>query len=85
MGFLIGIQPIALVLSGLLIGVSYWTFRNFHISISLGMASLPLLWRFVFGKSWLETGIMVFLLLTLGLKRILDAPYMRKIRTASGW
>lgn len=85
MGFLLGMQPVALALSGALMALSYWIFRNFHISISLGMASLPLLWRFVFGKSWAETGIMITLLLFLGLKRIIDEPYMRKIKVASGW
>jgi len=85
LGFLFGMQPIALSLSGILMVLSYWVFRNFHISISLGMASLPLLWLFVFGKSWAETGIMVLFLLLLGLKRIIDEPYMRKIKTASGW
>ncbi len=85
MGFLLGMQPVALALSGILIASSYSISRNFHVSISVGMASLPLLWRFAFGKSWAETGIMVSLLLILGLKRIIDEPYMRKIREASGW
>jgi glycerol-3-phosphate acyltransferase PlsY len=85
LGFLLGMQPVALALSGALMALSYWIFRSFHVSISLGMAILPLLWRFVFGKSWAETGLMVALLLLLGLKRIIDEPYMRKIRVASGW
>jgi hypothetical protein len=29
--------------------------------------------------------MMVLFLLFLGLKRIIDEPYMRKIKTASGW
>ena len=85
MGFLFGRQPYALVVSGIIIAISYRIFRNFHVSISLGMASLPFLWHFVFKISWAETGMMVLFLLFLGLKRIIDEPYMRKIKTASGW
>ncbi len=85
MGFLFGRQPFALAVSGLIMATSYRIFRNFHVSISLGMASLPLLWHFVFNISWGETGIMILFLLFLGLKRIIDEPYMRKIKTASGW
>ncbi len=85
MGFLFAMQPIVIAISGILMGVTYWIFRNFHISISLGMASIPLLWRFAFGKSWTETAILLGFLLFLGLKRIIDEPYMRRIKTESGW
>lgn len=85
LGFLLGMQPVALVLSAAFMALSYWISRNFYVAISLGMGSLPFLWRFVFGKTWAETGIMVLLLLVLGFKRIIDEPYMRKIKVASGW
>lgn len=85
MGFLLGMQPVALVISGVLMLLAYGIFRNFHISISAGMASLPLFWHFVFGKTWAETGIMVSFLLFLGLKRWIDEPYMQKVKEKSGW
>jgi len=85
MGFLFAMQPLVIVLSGALMGLTYWIFRNFHISISVGMASIPLLWRFAFGKTWAETAILLSFLLFLGLKRLIDEPYMRKIKTESGW
>ncbi len=85
MGFLFAMQPLVIVLSGALMGLIYWIFRNFHISISVGMASIPLLWRFAFGKTWAETAILLSFLLFLGLKRLIDEPYMRKIKTESGW
>ncbi len=85
MGFLSTMMPVVIVLSGILMGVTYWVFRNFHISISLGMASIPLLSRFAFGKSWTETAILLGFLLFLGIKRLIDEPYMRKIKTESGW
>jgi glycerol-3-phosphate acyltransferase PlsY len=85
MGFLFAMQPLVIVLSGALMGLTYWIFRNFHISISAGMASIPLLWRFAFGKTWAETAILLSFLLFLGLKRLIDEPYMRKIKTESGW
>lgn len=85
MGFLLGMQPLALAISGALMLLSYGLFRNFHISLSTGMAALPFLWRFVFGKSWAETGLMVSFLLFLALKRLIDEPYMRKVKEESGW
>jgi glycerol-3-phosphate acyltransferase PlsY len=85
MGFLLGMQPVALAISGALMLLVYGIFHNFHISISIGMASLPVFWRFVFGKSWAETGLMVSFLLFLGLKRWIDEPYMKKIKEQSGW
>lgn len=85
MGFLLGMQPVALAISGALMLLTYAIFHNFHVSISTGMGSLPLFWRFVFGRSWAETGIMVAFLLFLGLKRWIDEPYMQKIKEQAGW
>jgi glycerol-3-phosphate acyltransferase PlsY len=85
MGFLFAMQPIVISISGALMGVSYVIFRNFHISISLGMASIPVLWKFAFGKTWTETAVLLAFLLFLGLKRVIDEPYMRRIKTESGW
>lgn len=85
MGFLLGMQPAALAISGALMLLTYGIFRNFHVAISIGMGSLPFFWRFVFGKTWAETGIMVSFLLFLGLKRWIDEPYMRRIKEESGW
>lgn len=85
MGFLLGMQPAALAISGALMLLTYGIFRNFHVAISTGMGSLPFLWRFAFGKTWAETGIMVSFLIFLGLKRWIDEPYMRRIKEKSGW
>jgi len=38
----------------------------------------------VFKKSWTEFFIVTGFLLLLGLKRVIDEPYMRKIKEASG-
>jgi glycerol-3-phosphate acyltransferase PlsY len=85
LGFLSGMQPLVMVISGSLMMVSYFIFRNFHISISLGIASIPFLWRFAMERTWTETGILIAFLLFLGMKRIIDEPYMRKIKAQSGW
>jgi len=85
MGFLFAMHPIVIAISGFIMGLTYWIFRNFHISITLGMASIPLLWKFAFGKSWTETAILLAFLLFLGLKRVIDEPYMQRIKTESGW
>jgi glycerol-3-phosphate acyltransferase PlsY len=85
MGFLIGIQPVALIISGFLIELSYLIFRNFHVALGVGMGSFPFICHFIFGVTWAETSIIISFLLLLGLKRLLDEPYMRKIKAASGW
>ena len=85
LGFLSGMQPLVMVISGSLMMVSYIIFRNFHISISMGIASIPFLWRFAMERTWTETGILIAFLLFLGVKRIIDEPYMRKIKAQSGW
>jgi glycerol-3-phosphate acyltransferase PlsY len=85
MGFLFAMHPIVLCISGLLMGVTYWIFRNFHVSITIGMASIPLLWKFAIGESWTETAILLAFLLFLGLKRVIDEPYMQRIKAESGW
>jgi len=85
LGFLFALNPLMIFLSGLLMGAAFGVSRNFHVAISLGMASIPFFWRFALGRSWMETGILLAFLLLLGLKRVIDAPYMRKIRKTSGW
>jgi glycerol-3-phosphate acyltransferase PlsY len=85
MGFLFSMNPIIIAISGFITGVTYWIFRNFHISVSLGMGSIPFLWKFAFGRSWRETVILLAFLLFLGLKRVIDEPYMQRIKTESGW
>lgn len=84
-GFLLGMQPLIIILSGILIGIFYFPFRNFHLAIGIGMGSIPILWRVILKKPWTELAILVSFLLLLGLKRIVDAPYMRSIKQESGW
>lgn len=85
LGFLLGMQPLIILSSGLLIGIIYLPFRRFHLAVSIGMASIPVLWFFVLKKPWEEILLLVALLCSLGLKRIIDEPYMRKIKQESGW
>ncbi len=66
-------------------GSLYLLFRNFHLAIGTGLGLLPILWRFALDKSWTEVAILVSFLLVLGMKRLLDEPYMRKIKKESGW
>ena len=85
MGFLLGMGPYVIVISGALMGVLYLLFRNFHLAIGIGMGALPILWHFALKKSWTEVAILVSFLLVLGIKRLIDEPYMRKIKRESGW
>lgn len=85
MGFLLGIEPLLILLSGAIIGLIYFPFRNFHLAVGIGMGSVPVLWRLIWKKSWLEFAILTSFLILLGIKRLIDEPYMRKIKSASGW
>jgi len=85
MGFLLAMQPLIIVISGLLIAALYLPFRRFHLAISVGMASIPILWWAVLKKPWPELVILLSFLLFLGLKRVIDEPYMRRIKQQSGW
>lgn len=85
MGFLLAIQSLAIVISGILIGAIYFPFRNFHLAVGLGMSSIPIGWHIVFKRSWTEVAVLVSFLLFLGFKRLIDEPYMRRIKQESGW
>ena len=85
MGFLLGMQPLVILISGLLIWIIYLPFRKFHLAISIGIGSVPVLWFVVLKRPWEEILLLSALLLSLGIKRIIDEPHMKKVRQESGW
>jgi glycerol-3-phosphate acyltransferase PlsY len=85
LGFLVAMQPLVILASGFLIGAIYLPSRNFHLAVSIGIASIPILWWVVLKKPWGEIGLLVSMLLIMGLKRIIDEPYMKRIKQESGW
>lgn len=85
MGFLMGMQPFLLLISGAIIGLIYFPTRYFHLAVGTGMGSIPLLWRILLKRSWWEVLILTSFLLLLGVKRLIDEPYMRRIKQESGW
>lgn len=85
LGFLMGMQPLVILLSAALIGLIFFPSRRFHLSVGIGMGSIPVLWRILLNKSWWEVTILISFLLLLGLKRLIDEPYMRRIKQVSGW
>lgn len=85
MGFLLGMQPLIILISGVLIGIIYLPFRKFHLAISIGIGSIPVLWFVVLKRPWEEILLLSALLLSLGIKRIIDEPHMREIKQESGW
>lgn len=84
-GFLLGMEPLIILISGSLIGAIYFPFRKFHLAISIGIGSIPFLWWGVLKRPWTDIVLLVFFLLILGFKRLIDEPYMRKIKQESGW
>ncbi|MFQ6038504.1 MAG: glycerol-3-phosphate acyltransferase [Candidatus Aminicenantales bacterium] len=85
LGFLFALEPLMILLAGGLMLAGFGISRNFHVAISVGMASIPIQWRFLFHRSWEDAGILLLFLLFLGLKRLIDEPYMKKIKASSGW
>jgi len=84
-GFLLGMQPVViLILLGLLLSI-YVPFKKFHLALAVSMASMPLLWKVMAKRTWEEVGILTLFLIILGLKRLVDEPYMKKIKQTSGW
>ena len=85
MGFIFAFSPLALVISGAVMGLGFLIFRDFHYAVAPGLALLPVLWHFLFHKSWVDVGLLLTLLCFLGLKRLLDEPYMKRIKAQTGW
>lgn len=84
LGFLLAAEPLVILCCALM-GIIYLAFRRFHLAAGIGMGSIPVFWRLVLGKSWPEVSIVLVFLLFLGVKRIIDEPYMRRIKQESGW
>jgi len=84
LGFLVGMQPF-IISCFVLAGAVYFIFRNFHLAIGIGMGLIPVLWKTVFQETWTQSLIVTLFLLSLGFKRIIDDPHMRRIRQESGW
>lgn len=85
LGFIFCFSPFALLICGVVMGLAFLAFRDFHLAVAPGMALLPLLWWLVFDKGWIDLAFLLAMLLFLGLKRILDEPYMRRIKAQTGW
>lgn len=84
-GFLLGMQPLVIFMSSALLLLIYVPFKYFHLALAVSMASIPLFWKVIGKKSWEEVGYLAIFLIILGLKRLIDEPYMKKIRQTSGW
>ncbi len=85
MGFIFCFSPLALILAGAVMGLAFLIFRDFHWAVAPGMALLPILWITIFNKNWKDIALLMAMLLFLGLKRIIDQPYMKKIKAQTGW
>lgn len=85
LGFLTGIEPFLVLIAITLYSLIYLIWRNFHLAASIAMGSIPILWLVLFKKSWVEFLILTSFLILLGIKRLIDEPYMMRIKKVSGW
>lgn len=86
LGFLTGMQPLIILISIAIFGFIYLPSRNFHLAISPGLGSIPILWWVIGKKSLWEIVLLISLLLLMAFKRIIDEPHMKRIKQESaGW
>ena len=85
MGFVLCVYPLPCLLTGATLALSLFLKKGFNVRIAVGMASLPLLWLPLFGVPVGEIAAVVLLMLTMGIKRILDTAHMHQARERSGW
>ena len=85
LGFLIGVEPLLILISGSLWLITHLAFRKFHLGAAVGLGSIPILWWAVWKTPLTQVAILTSLLVILAIKRVIDEPYMKKIRQESGW
>ena len=84
-GFLTGLQPLLVPLGAVIYVIFYFISKNFHLAITLGMAPLPFTWWLIAKRPLSEVGLVVVLMLVLGVKRLIDESYMKKVQQEAGW
>jgi glycerol-3-phosphate acyltransferase PlsY len=85
MGFLLCVHPLPVLLSGAVFGLLSLLRVRFNLAIGFGIGSLPLLWLPLFGVPFGSIVLVTLLLVTMGLKRLLDAAHMRQVKERSDW
>ncbi len=84
-GFLFGKFPEITLIGIFIYLIIFLISKNFHISVSIAII-LTILFIFpLFKKSLLEIFNTIILLLWLGLKRLIDEPYMKKIKLSNSY
>jgi len=82
-GFLFGKFPEITLIGIFIYLILFLILKNFHISVSIAI-TLTILFIFpLFKKSSLETFNTVLFLLWLGIKRLIDEPYMKEIKLSN--
>ncbi|OIO96717.1 MAG: hypothetical protein AUK03_03485 [Anaerolineae bacterium CG2_30_64_16] len=84
LGFLLGMLPGSTALGGLAFGLMYLWQRDFNRSINVACAAVIFL-PLAFGEPLLVTVYVLALMLTLGLKKIIDMPHEQRVWAHSGW
>lgn len=85
MGFIFALAPVAILISAVVMLIAFFLFRDFHLAVAPGIALIPILWRWPLHKRWEDVILLFALLLFLGIKRLVDEPYMKRIKARTGW
>lgn len=85
MGFIFALAPFSLIIAAGVMLLAFLLFRDFHYAVAPGIALVPLIWRWPLQKPWVDIVLLLGLLLFLGMKRLIDEPYMKRIKARTGW
>ncbi|MFQ6617378.1 MAG: glycerol-3-phosphate acyltransferase [Fidelibacterota bacterium] len=84
-GFLTFLFPMPMLLAFMVMAVLKLFKAGFHLTISAGFATLPILWMPIFKYSITDSVLVIIFLLVPGVKRILDQSHMKEVRARTGW
>jgi glycerol-3-phosphate acyltransferase PlsY len=82
-GGILVLQPVEALLGLALVGLALLLFHKWDLAWSLGMASI-LGWGLYLGRPAWQSVALVILLISIGLKKLIDRPRVKRLRAASG-
>ncbi|MEO0240642.1 MAG: glycerol-3-phosphate acyltransferase [candidate division WOR-3 bacterium] len=84
-GFLFSKFPECVLMGTLLYLILFLLTKNFHLSITIAIIITLFVFYPLFKEPFNEIIMSIFFLILLGIKRIIDEPYMRKIKAQNSY
>jgi len=83
-GFLMRLYPVPVLLGGAIFGLTRPLVTDWNLAAGLGLGAVPIL-SLLWGVSLADVAYMIFFLLLLGAKKMIDLPHEKRIRAERGW